>query len=250
MLQRRGSAASTEGTQVSDWTILCDFDGTIAVEDTTDTLLERFGRPGWERLEADWRAGRIGSHDCMAGQVALLDMDRAQLDAHLAAQAIDPAFEDFVRAAHAAGAHVEVLSDGLDYAIRSILARNGLDFLPITSNRLEADGQRRWRLAFPNASVACRVASGTCKCARADAARGRRKHVLMIGDGASDFCIAETADFVFAKGKLAAHCRARGVAHAAIDGFADALRLLPDLLAGNLTAETPLPPFQEACSNA
>ena len=221
---------------MSDWTILCDFDGTVAVDDTTDTLLERFGRPGWEQLETQWREGRIGSHDCMAGQVALLDMDRAELDAHLAERAIDPAFAAFVKAAHSGGMHIEILSDGLDYAIRTILGRERLDWLPVTSNRLEPAGERAWRLAFPNASAICRVASGTCKCARATRAQSSRKRVLLIGDGASDFCVAESADFVFAKGKLIAHCRAKNIPHAPIDGFADALALLPDLVADRLDA--------------
>jgi 2-hydroxy-3-keto-5-methylthiopentenyl-1-phosphate phosphatase len=234
---------------VSEWTILCDFDGTIALDDTTDTLLDRFGQHGWEQLESDWREGRIGSHDCMAGQVALLDMNRAELDAHLAECAIDPAFAAFVKVAHGKGLHIEVLSDGLDYAIRTILGRNSLDWLPITSNRLESAGERAWRLAFPNASTNCRVASGTCKCGRAGAARGERKRVLLIGDGASDFCVAEAADFVFAKGKLIAHCRARGIAHAAIHGFADALELLPALIAGNLAAPNPVF-LEEILSNA
>jgi 2-hydroxy-3-keto-5-methylthiopentenyl-1-phosphate phosphatase len=228
--------ANLKGKLVSDWTILCDFDGTIALDDITDTVLERFARPGWEVLEADWRGGRINSHDCMAGQVALLDMDRAEFDAHLAERIIDPAFAAFVKAAHAAGVHLEVLSDGLDYSIRTILARYALDWLPVTANQLESVGEREWRLAFPNASAMCRVASGTCKCARADAAQATRKRVLLIGDGASDFCVAAAADFVFAKGKLAAHCRAKGIRHAPIDDFADALNLLPDLLAGRLTA--------------
>jgi 2-hydroxy-3-keto-5-methylthiopentenyl-1-phosphate phosphatase len=234
---------------VSDWTILCDFDGTIAVEDTTDTLLERFGQSGWEKLETDWREGRIGSHDCMAGQVALLDMNRAELDAHLAERTIDPAFAAFVRAAHRSGLHIEVLSDGLDYAIRTILGRNSLDWLPITANRLESAGERTWTLAFPNAYSACRVASGTCKCARADSARIGRKRVLLIGDGASDFCIAESADFVFAKDKLIAHCREKNIAHAAIDGFADALDLLPALIAGELAVPAPIS-FEEVLSDA
>lgn len=235
---------------MSDWTILCDFDGTIALDDTTDTLLERFARPGWEVLEADWRQGRIGSHDCMAGQVALLDMDQRELDAHLAESVIDPAFAAFVKAAHSAGVHIEVLSDGLDYAIRTILARYGLDWMPVTSNRLEPAGEREWRLAFPNASNVCRVASGTCKCARADKAQAARKQVLLIGDGASDFCVAGAADFVFAKGKLIAHCRTQDIPHAPIDGFADALDLLPDLLAGKLIAAPTLSIFQEAASHA
>jgi 2-hydroxy-3-keto-5-methylthiopentenyl-1-phosphate phosphatase len=235
---------------VSDWTILCDFDGTIALDDTTDTLLERFARPGWEVLESDWRQGSIGSHDCMAGQVALLDMNRDELDAHLAECAIDPAFPAFVKAAHGAGVHIEVLSDGLDYAIRTILGRNGLDWLPITSNRLESIGAREWRLEFPNASATCRVASGTCKCARADKAQAARKQVLLIGDGGSDFCVAGAADFVFAKGKLAGHCRAQDIAHVAIHGFSDALHLLPDLIAGKLTVGPTFSTFEEAASHA
>jgi 2-hydroxy-3-keto-5-methylthiopentenyl-1-phosphate phosphatase len=218
---------------LSNWTILCDFDGTVALDDTTDTLLERFGRAGWEVLEEDWRAGRINSHDCMAGQVALLDMDRAELDAHLAQRQIDPAFAGFVKLAHASNVHIEILSDGLDYAIRSILGRNSLDWLPVTANSLQPVSARQWRLEFPNARATCRVASGTCKCARA---QGQHTRTLLIGDGASDFCVAEEADFVFAKGKLVAHCIAKNIPHAPIDGFADALKLLPALTSGKLVA--------------
>ncbi|MEO8802953.1 MAG: MtnX-like HAD-IB family phosphatase [Rudaea sp.] len=221
---------------MSDWTILCDFDGTVTVEDTVDTLLESFGRDGWQTLETDWRAGRINSHDCMAGQVALLDMDRAQLDAHLAQRVIDPVFPEFIRRMHAMGIHVEILSDGLDYAIRTILARNGLDWLPVTSNRLLPVTKREWRLEFPNASATCRVASGTCKCLRVEHAQARRQQTLLIGDGASDFCVAEAADFVFAKGKLIAHCVAKNIPYAAIDNFADALKLLPDVISGKLVS--------------
>src|SRR5206468_7343767 len=65
--------------------------------------------------------------------------------------------------------------------------------LPVTSNRLEPAGPRGWRLAFPNASALCRVASGTCKCARAGHAQSARKRVLLVGDGASDFCVAAAA---------------------------------------------------------
>src|SRR6185369_8213968 len=67
---------------VSHWTILCDFDGTVSVEDITDSLLERFARPGWQKIEQAWRRGEIGSHDCMAEQVALLDASREEIDAH------------------------------------------------------------------------------------------------------------------------------------------------------------------------
>jgi 2-hydroxy-3-keto-5-methylthiopentenyl-1-phosphate phosphatase len=221
---------------VSEWTVLCDFDGTVAVDDTTDTLLERFGRTGWESLEDDWRAGSIGSRECMAGQVGLLDMDHVELDAHLSEREIDPAFPAFVGAVVEAKLRLEILSDGLDYAIHKILSRHALDWLPVTSNHLVSVDLREWRLEFPNASPTCQVASGTCKCMSAARAQATRKRTLLIGDGASDFCVAEAADFVFAKGKLIAHCRAKNIPHAAIEGFSDALALLPALISGKLVA--------------
>jgi len=101
---------------------------------------------------------------------------------------------------------------------------------------LQQVAEREWTLEFPNASATCRVASGTCKCARASHAQNVRRRVLLIGDGASDFCVAEAADFVFAKGKLIAHCIAKRIPHAAINGFADVLTLLPALLEGKLVA--------------
>src|SRR5258708_36358064 len=54
-----------------------DFDGTIALEDTTDVILERFALPEWRVVEADWVAGLIGSRECLARQV---DMIRARPD--------------------------------------------------------------------------------------------------------------------------------------------------------------------------
>jgi 2-hydroxy-3-keto-5-methylthiopentenyl-1-phosphate phosphatase len=221
---------------VSEWTVLCDFDGTVAVDDTTDTLLERFGRTGWQALEDDWRAGRIGSRECMAGQVGLLDMDHEQLDAHLAEREIDSAFPAFVGATIESKLKLEILSDGLDYAIHKILSRYALDWLPVISNHLVSVDYREWKLDFPNASATCQVASGTCKCVSAARAQATRKRVLLIGDGASDFCVAEAADFVFAKGKLIAHCLAKNIPHAPIVGFDDALALLPALISGKLIA--------------
>ncbi len=215
---------------MSAWTILCDFDGTISLADVTDALLERFGQPGWRALETAWQRGEIGSRACMAGQVALLDADRAELDAFLDELPIDPAFPAFVTAVQEAGISLTVVSDGIDHAIRRVLERHALGHLPVLANRLEAHGERSWRLAFPYAVATC--SSGNCKCAVAGRAHVDRQRVLLIGDGASDFCVAGEADLVFAKDRLVEHCLAAAIPHRAITGFADAIDLLP-LLAGD-----------------
>jgi 2,3-diketo-5-methylthio-1-phosphopentane phosphatase len=233
---------------VSHWTILCDFDGTISVEDITDSLLERFGRPGWQAIEQAWKHGEIGSRDCMAQQVALLDANRAELDEHLDSMSIDRAFAQFVAATQEAGVPLTVLSDGLDYAIRRVLGQHELGHLPIVANHLDAVGERGWKLEFPYGSANCR--SGNCKCASAGDAHAERRRVLLIGDGTSDFCVAGEADLVFAKHRLIEHCRSAGIPYVPITGFADALELLPTLLAGELAAHGQDAPRDEAAAPA
>ena len=51
--------------------VVCDFDGTIALEDVTDSLLDRFADPAWKHIEAQWLAGIFGSRECMARQVGI-----------------------------------------------------------------------------------------------------------------------------------------------------------------------------------
>ena len=214
------------------WSVLCDFDGTVAQEDVTDSLLMRFGRPGWDVLEVDWREGRIGSRECMAGQIALLDCSRDELDEHLAGMTVDPDFGRFAAAVHAAGAALTIVSDGLDYAIRSMLRRHGLDGLAVVASHLAQVAPRRWKLEFPFSAADCVSASGTCKCLWSRAphvAPGTR--VLMVGDGASDFCVAARADLCFSSKRLLDHCLDHGLAHRAVANFGQALELWSQMAA-------------------
>ncbi len=221
-----------------DWTILCDFDGTVTLRDVTDSLLVELGRAGWEDLEAQWRSGAIGSRECMTGQVALLGGDTSQLNAVIDHIAIDPAFPAFVRAARSKGAHVVILSDGLDHAIDRILARQGIDPpLEIVSNHLVRTQTEAWKLVFPHSQPDCR--SGNCKCACARRQQKLGRLTLLIGDGQSDVCVAGRANFVFAKDRLLEHCRSNGIQHRAFTDFNEAAALLPDLLSGALAPGTP-----------
>jgi len=218
---------------MSEWKILCDFDGTIAAEDVTDFLLESFAAPSWRELEAQWEAGLIGSQACMSGQIALLDAAPAALDKAVARIAVDPGFPAFVETARQLGLPLTIVSDGLDRVIKDVLRRKKLADVEIRSSRLEYRGNGKWRLSFPNAAADCRSAAGTCKCAVA--ARDARR-TLLIGDGRSDFCAAEAADFVFAKDKLLAYCLKHDIAHAAFKDFAGAQRLLARFAASPVVA--------------
>lgn len=217
-------------TPSSDWLIQCDFDGTISLNDVTDALLRRFGRPGWEELEEEWEQGRIGSAECMQRQVELLDMSPEDLALALDQVAIDPGFPEFVAQAAALGIALQVVSDGLDYAISTVLKRHGLASLPVVANRLVYAGERQWRMETPWHSPACERASANCKCDRLHEERLRQKKVLYVGDSTSDFCVSGKADFVLAKYRLIDHCNAHGIAHVPFTFFNEATALLPKIV--------------------
>ncbi|AXK53501.1 MtnX-like HAD-IB family phosphatase [Pseudomonas protegens] len=205
------------------WHIVCDFDGTISRADVIDNVLQRFADPSWEGIEQEWLDGHIGSRECLSRQLALVKASPAELLGYFDSVEIDPEFPDFVDHVIGLGASIEVVSDGIEQGIARILARHYVTLLPILANRLRQVDHNSWRIDFPYASDACRAASGNCKCKSTP----RGKRVLVIGDGQSDMCVATTADFVFAKDRLADYCERNKIPHARFDSFAE----LPALLA-------------------
>lgn len=203
--------------------VLVDFDGTIATVDTTDLLLERFAGPAWLEVEEDWKAGRIGSRECMVRQIALVRATPRQLDDFVDEIQIDPAFPAFVALCRARGLSVTVVSDGIDRTVGATLRRHGLN-LPFRANHLEWLGEDRWRLTFPHAKGDCRSLAGTCKCQFAAARPGAVR--VVVGDGRSDFCVAGEAELVLAKDALARHAGANDLPHFPITSFAEATPLL------------------------
>jgi 2,3-diketo-5-methylthio-1-phosphopentane phosphatase len=224
-----------------NWVVQCDFNGIVCLEDTTHALLRRFGRPGWQSLEEARELGAIDARECMESQVALLNMSREELNEHLDTLAIDPHFPAFVKSAERRGVQVQIVSDGMDYAIRRILAWHGLGHVPVAANGLVQIGERNWQLLLPRANTACVRANGACKCERPAEQRARYGKVFLVGGSSSDFCAAGKADFVLARGQLAAFCKAQGLAHAPFTGFAKARAIMEDVTT---------PPRVDSCAEA
>jgi 2,3-diketo-5-methylthio-1-phosphopentane phosphatase len=222
--------------------VFVDFDGTIASLDTTDSLLERFAAPEWRQIEVDWKAGLIGSRECLVRQIDLVRATPAQLDDFIAHVEIDPDFGDFVDLCLEGGHQVTVVSDGLDRTVAAVLQRHDLN-LPFYANRLEWRGGDRWRLRFPHARSDCRSLSGNCKCQFTDTARLELR--MVIGDGRSDFCIARRADLVLAKSALLPHCLEAGLPVRAFENFEHAASILAGWLDGHETI-VPRPALQRA----
>ena len=205
--------------------VFVDFDGTISLEDTTDVVLERFADPSWQKVEAEWLAGHIGSRECMKRQVELIRATPEQLDALCAEIPLDPHFPELVSMCGKNDIPVTVVSDGLDRTIVRMLSRFDLD-IPVLANKMVYLGDKRWTLEFPYTNASCEAGAGNCKCLALTGEQNTLR--ILIGDGRSDFCAAETADFVIAKAALAEHCQANGVPFIVFGNFAGATPLLAD----------------------
>ena len=146
--------------------VLLDFDGTIAPDDPTDRLLERFADPSWRDIEADWQAGKISSHECMEQHAALLRATPEELDAAIQTFRIDPAFPAFVDFCRHRSIDLTIVSDGFDRVLRAVLKREQVS-VRFFANRLNGRAVIAGNLGFPtpNRSASHEVAIANARMA-------------------------------------------------------------------------------------
>ncbi len=192
--------------------VLCDFDGTISLEDVGIAMINAVGDPkGWE-LEMMWRRGEIGSKECLAGQWALMNWPPEKLEAFLDTLPLDGGFTRLAELCRKRGAKLVVVSDGLDLYLFPMLRRLGINAVPPGEARSPDDVEcyvnaASWRdgrvhVEFPYASDLCDLCAN-CKLEHLMRLRRHHRRVIYIGDGYSDRCPAKYADLVFAKAHLA-----------------------------------------------
>ncbi len=208
--------------------VCIDFDGTISKIDVTDAILTRFASPEWEEIEKLWLDGEIGSQQCLAMQMKLIKAPLPEIFEFIDSIAIDPTFFDFVKLLRAEHVGHAIVSDGFSIFINRILAKHGISNVDIYANNF-IEHQGALKTYFPFKKERC--AAGNCKCATAQKLCVQPPLVL-IGDGSSDFCVAEKADVVFAKGKLAAYCKRNNIEYHQFDTFMEIFEPLMGLRLG------------------
>jgi 2-hydroxy-3-keto-5-methylthiopentenyl-1-phosphate phosphatase len=212
--------------------ILCDFDGTISLNDTTDLLLNHFAKEGWEDIETQWENGLIGSQLCMQKQVELLDMSKSEFLSCLDQIELDLSFKELLNFCEKFSLPITIVSDGLDLVIEYLLEKHHIHHIPVIANKLIQRSEREWSLEFPNANPLCIKESGTCKCKVAE--QSSRPNIILIGDGRSDFCLANNAHFIFAKSSLIKYCEENNLPFQSIFQISDSIVHLQQFINLNL----------------
>jgi 2-hydroxy-3-keto-5-methylthiopentenyl-1-phosphate phosphatase len=207
--------------------ILCDFDGTVTVRDTVDVLLSELAEPEWEAIEEEWVQGKIGSRECMERQVALIRGGWTAMQRVLDSVEFEPDFVSFVSWCRSKGFPITVVSDGIDRAIRYLFDRRGVIVDAVYANHLVEASDGSFRLLFSQSNRKTGCQSGVCKCRIAG---NVSVQTVVIGDGRSDFCWAKEADFLFAKSKLADHCRVEHIPFSPFENFTSIAKSLESIL--------------------
>ena len=209
--------------------VVCDFDGTISKNDTFDQLLERYADPHWQNIEADWLNGKIGTGECMSKQMALVNVEKAELDNFLSRIQIDINFVKFVKFCKSLNIEVSIASDGVDYLIKSILKNYKIDSLNFASNKLIFKDNNKYQLEFKKKTDLCDSGSMVCKCSVVQGLKNNKK-IIYVGDGFSDLCVSNHVDLVIAKSSLLAHCIKNKLPHYPFYDFSDVQSIVKNLI--------------------
>ncbi|MEY2398916.1 MAG: 2-hydroxy-3-keto-5-methylthiopentenyl-phosphate phosphatase [Actinomycetota bacterium] len=203
---------------LSNTSVFFDFDGTITLDDVGVYLLEEFAADGWVELDEQYKAGALGSRECIELQWQCIpdSVNEAERRAAAAQVAVDPAFHPLVERLQRGGAEVAVVSDGWGFYIADAIAP--LD-IPAFTNTIDFPTNT---LVSPYRDPSCEGCGvcGTCKPAIVRAAAQRGRSTVFVGDGTSDRHAARVADIVFAKGALARWCAEERIAHTSFETLA------------------------------
>jgi len=209
--------------------IFVDFDGTITTQDVGEQLFLRYTDADKAReIIKHWIDGDINSRQTWESLCDLLPpLERDELNAFIDGMEIDATFPDFVNFCKENGHELFVLSDGLDYYIKRILARYGLADLKVYSNVAEfVDNKIVPR--FPYTDEEC-DRCGNCKRNHVIMNSGDDEITVYIGDGYSDTCPAQFTDFIFAKKSLLKFCEVNRISYYPFSDFSDVRRRLEEL---------------------
>jgi 2-hydroxy-3-keto-5-methylthiopentenyl-1-phosphate phosphatase len=213
--------------------LFLDFDGTMTTTDVGNEFFHTFGGDRCLDLVKEYREGRLSAQECFRGETEAMGMfDPAAAAQFLTTIHVRSGLVPLLDLCRQSGIAVCVLSDGLDYYIRTILQHAGVTGVPFFANAFvpprpgEHSGTAGIEFPFENAEC---DRCGCCKRNVMLRLSGERDVMIYVGDGFSDRCPVQYADVVFARGELQTYCREENISYFHYDTLDDVRARLEDL---------------------
>ena len=203
--------------------IISDFDGTITKKDTLYYFFKENASDDWTTVEELWKSRKIGSKECLIREFNLVkNLSENLIDKFIQTLELSEYFKEFIKLANKNKVDFVIVSDGIDYFINKVLKVNKIENVKLIANHAEFRGND-FIITCPYGSSECKVNSGTCKCKIINDYKKDYKEIVYIGDGTSDFCVADNikTDKLFAKDGLSDYCEKKNIDHIKFDSFKD-----------------------------
>jgi 2-hydroxy-3-keto-5-methylthiopentenyl-1-phosphate phosphatase len=214
--------------------IFVDFDGTITKQDVGNAFFKEFGGDICTSYIAEYKAEKISAKELFRKEVAAIGvLDESRARDFLHQQQLDESFRRFVEFCHKQRVEFHIVSDGLDYYIEEILKHYRLHGVSFFANRLElhpaSNAATNASISFPFDDSECT----RCACCKKNIILNKCSDddiIIYVGEGYSDRCPAQYADFVFAKDELQKFCQQKNISYFVYGSFDDVVSRLQQLL--------------------
>lgn len=211
--------------------VFSDFDGTISVKDIGELFFRKYAgefvEKNIERLlnsqitMQEWLKGLCDSIPQITKKEFFDFVDQFDIDLY---------FVELMKFCKTRNIPIFIVSDGFDLYIERVLLKNGFEDIELFANHaMINDSTGKLETSFPYTDSECNLC---CNC--------KRNHMLQlsadediivyIGDGYSDRCPIQYADFVFAKKQLIKYCQEKNITYFAFSNFKDVRLKLEEIL--------------------
>jgi len=201
--------------------IQCDFDGTITRNNLSVLLREKYACDGWKRIDSDYLSGHLTVEQSNKLQFALIKEPKAKLQ-EFARQHIElrPGFLEFVRHCRENAIPFVIVSSGLDFYIKPVLAAVGMPDIELHCGltTFSSDG-----IGVSYYDPEGNILNQGFKKTYSIWLKKRDMNITYLGDGLSDLEAARQADHVFATGQLLDLLNSQSIACSAFSDFYDVL---------------------------
>jgi 2-hydroxy-3-keto-5-methylthiopentenyl-1-phosphate phosphatase len=201
-----------------------DFDGTITEEDTLVLLLDQFAPPSWWDIENEVHEGGLNEQLSLQREMDCMKVGWEEARAFLLERVrLRAGFRELLAWLSQRGLPVTVLSGGFKRIIDCVFQQEEIE-LPVCANDVVITGES-WQVSralHPRIRKRC----NHCKTWHLEQARQRGSKTIYLGDGSTDRCASEVADFLFARSQLSDWCRERNIPHLPFEDFHEVLAAL------------------------
>ncbi|WP_050183007.1 2-hydroxy-3-keto-5-methylthiopentenyl-1-phosphate phosphatase [Domibacillus robiginosus] len=203
--------------------IICDFDGTITKNDNIIAIMKQFAPPEWVALKDGVLSQKISIKEGVGRMFSLLpSSQKDEITQFILEDAkIREGFAEFVAYTKEAGIPLYIVSGGMDFFVKPILAGlvpddhiycNAADF---SSNHIHIN----WPHACDD------NCTNECGCCKPSIVRriAPDQEMIVIGDSVTDLEAAKLADFVIARDLLLQKSEELGLSHKPFETFWDVI---------------------------